>query len=518
MRSTVSRTRLLTLRHLRKDLLPWAIALAVGIDYFDNTVFSFFASFIAGGINASSDELVWAATAYATSSVLGIVQQQWVIERIGFRRYLSGCLLMFAVGSIAAALSESSIELAIARGFQGYFIGPMLGTCRILLQTCFTPQERALATRTFLTTILLASALAPMIGGFLVAHFDWRALFSCSTVLGSAASAFAFLIVPHVGKRRPERRSATHLWPYLVFAFALGALQIVTQQVRFELFTTSPMLLFLTVAGLFALGWFAWHQWHDPRPLLRLNALREGAYRIGIMLYSFYYFISNAIGYLIARLLEGSLGYPVENMGRLVGFTSLASLAVAFAYFRYAKRITRKKWLIVPGFLMAAFIGTWIQFLTPDVSTPWLLPPLVMRGFLLMFIALPTASAAFQIFSNDEFTHGYRFKNIVKQLSYSLSTAFVIILEQHRVAVHSTRLTEFASPYNSVFQSTLETMTHAFEAAGHSAIDARNIALAELARVIADQANFLSVLDGFHAMIVLALLGAAIALVQRQIR
>ncbi|MGQ7937631.1 MFS transporter [Paraburkholderia sp. D1E] len=518
MRLTASRTRLFTLRHLRNDLLPWAIALAVGIDYFDNTIFSFFTSYIAGGINASPDELVWSSTAYATTSVLGIVQQQWLIERLGFRRYLSACLLMFAAGSLAASLSESSLELAMARGFQGYFIGPMLGTCRILLQTCFLPQERAPATRIFLTMILLASALAPMIGGYLVAHLDWRALFTCSTVAGTALAVFSFLVVPHVGKRRPERRSATHLWPYLVFASALGTLQIVTQQIRFEQFSTSPLLLFMTVAGGCALGWFAWQQWHDPRPLLRLNALREGPYRLGIVLYACYYFMSNAIGYLISRLLLSGLDYPVENAGRLVGLTSLASIPMAFAYFHYAKRITRKKWLIVPGFLMAAFIGIWVEHLPPDVSTPWLLPPLVMRGFLLMFIALPTASVAFQIFSNDEFTHGYRFKNIVKQLSYSLSTASVIILEQHRMAVHETRLNEFASPFNPIFRNTLDTLTRAFEALGNAAGDARNLALAELARVAAHQASFMSVLDGFHVMIVLALLGGAIALVQQQIR
>jgi AraC-like DNA-binding protein len=148
----------------------------------------------------------------------------------------------------------------------------------------------------------------------------------------------------------------------------------------------------------------------------------------------------------------------------------------------------------------------------------WTLEELArIAGVSRTIFALPTASAAFQIFSNDEFTHGYRFKNIVKQLSYSLSTASVIILEQHRMAVHETRLNEFANPFNPVFQNTLDTMTRAFEALGNGAADARNLALAELARVAAHQAS-MSVLDGFHLMIGLALLGGAIALVQRQIR
>ena len=41
-----------------------------------------------------------------------------------------------------SALTETSLQLVFARGFQGYFIGPMMGACRILIQMSFTPQKR----------------------------------------------------------------------------------------------------------------------------------------------------------------------------------------------------------------------------------------------------------------------------------------------------------------------------------------------------------------------------------------
>ena len=44
--------------NLRADLLPWALALVTGIDYFDNAAFSFFASYIAGGIPNSPGNMV----------------------------------------------------------------------------------------------------------------------------------------------------------------------------------------------------------------------------------------------------------------------------------------------------------------------------------------------------------------------------------------------------------------------------------------------------------------------------
>lgn len=508
---------LLTARRVSESIFPWAIALATGLDYFDNTIFSFFISHMAGGLNASPDELVWSSSAYAVASVLGILQQQWLVERLGYRRYISGCLLLFAVCSIAASLSESSIELALARGAQGYFIGPMMSACRILLQISFTPQKRPAATRLFLTMILLASALAPLIGGYLIAYFDWRALFVCSALAGGVLAVFSLLAVPHIGHVHPEERGEAHVWPYIVFAFAQGALQIVMQQLRFELFSTSPALVFLTLAGLVSLGWFAWHQWHHPKPLVRLHALREKTFQVGILLYMAFYFVSSALGYLISRFLEGGLGYPVENAGRLVGLTSLASLTMAFVYFRYSALIKHKKWMIVPGFLLAMLIGDWLAHMPPDVSISWLVPPLVLRGLLLLFIALPVANLTFQIFSIEEFNHGYRFKNIVKQLTYSFATATMIILDRHRVALHQTRLAEYVNPFNPAYQNTIDALTRTFESLGHAPREARSLALVEISRMVAQQASFLSTLDGFYIVIGVAVCGGLFAMWQKQI-
>ncbi|WP_404989383.1 MULTISPECIES: MFS transporter [unclassified Caballeronia] len=502
---------------LRDVMFPWAIALATGLDYFDNSIFSFFTSYIAGGINSSTDELVWASSAYAVASVLGILQQQWWIERLGNRRYIGGSLFLFAAGAIAATLCESSFELALARGFQGYFIGPMMSACRILIQMRFTPQQRPRATRAFLNMILLGSALAPLIGGYLVASFGWRALFTSTAIAGAACGLFVLLAVPSSGRVQPEARGEAHFWPYIMFAFAQGALQIVMQQVRFQLFSSSPLLIMLTAAGLFALGWFVWHQWHHPRPLIRLHALREKPFRVGIMLYIAFYYVNTTLSFLVSRFLEGGLHYPVENAGRLTGCTSLVALAAAYLYFRYSARVAHKKWLIGTGFLISAFVSVWMVNMPPDVSMPWLIAPLTLRGMVLLFIALPVANITFRIFAIEEFNHGYRFKNIVKQLTVSFSTATVIILEQHRAAVHQTRLVERVNPFDPVFQETYARLIGGFEALGRNAADAKGLALAEIGRAVTQQASFLSSLDGFWFVMGVALCGAALAFWQKQI-
>ncbi|MET5116560.1 MFS transporter, partial [Burkholderia pseudomallei] len=77
---------------------------------------------------------VWASSAYAVTAVLRILQQQWWVDRLGHRRYVAGCMRMFSLGAMAAAAADTSLQLAFARVFQGYFIGPMMGACRILIQ------------------------------------------------------------------------------------------------------------------------------------------------------------------------------------------------------------------------------------------------------------------------------------------------------------------------------------------------------------------------------------------------
>jgi MFS family permease len=474
-------------------MLPWTIALATGLEYFDNALFPFFISHMASGLHAAPDKLIWASSAYTAAAILGILRQQWWVEHIGYRRYFSACLLLFGVGSLACALSAGPVELAIARGFQGYFIGPLMGACRILLKVDLAPARQAFATRLFVFFILFGTAIAPLAGGYLVAWFGWRFLFVGTAALALVLSVLAYMTVADTGHKPAEERGAPHVWLYVVFALAQSALQIVLQQARFHQagVWSSPLLLtLLALGGLGLLCWFAWHQWRHPRPLVRLHGLREQAFRTGIVLYVFFYVTNTALNYLIFGVLEGDLGYPVERAGRIVGLTALTALAAMFIYFPYSPSIAFKKRLIVPGFGIAALIAVWLASVSAHTDVAWLAPPLFLRGLLLFCIALPVASGTFGVFAPDEFNHGYRFKNIVKQMANSFATVGIIMFEQHRQAFHTMRLADSAAI----------------------------VANAELGRLALRQAHALSLIDSCWIVALIAAMGGLFTGLQRWIR
>ncbi len=154
--------------------------------------------------------------------------------------------------------------------------------------------------------------------------------------------------------------------------------------------------------------------------------------------------------------------------------------------------------------------------MAPDVGQQALLVQL-LRSLLLVFILLPVARLTLKIFAIEEFTHGYRLKNIVGQLTILFATASVIIIEQHQEALHQARLAGFVNPYNPALKTTLATLTTALVATGRSLEQAHALAIGQISRMVAHQVSFLSSIDGFHYLIGVAPCGGIFAAWQKQI-
>ncbi|MCL1960308.1 MAG: MFS transporter [Desulfovibrionaceae bacterium] len=492
-------------------VLPWVIGAIIGIDYFDNALFSFFSIYIAGGVSSAVDELVWSSSAYALGAVLGILQQRLWVERLGYRYYLAISMFAFAAGGIGAALSNSPVELMLARGWQGYFVGPLLGGCRILIQLGIAPQWRVWAVRLFMSFIVFGGALAPIIGAYLVAHFEWRWLFYCTAPVAALAGALALWVVPDIGDVAPHERTEPHYVAFIVFALAQAAFQVALTRARFELFLGSPTLIGLVVAGFAGLGWFGYHQWRHPTPLVRLHGLRQASFRVGLALYVVYYCLSTGYSYLLPRLMEGGLGFTVDATGYFTGTIALVCGLLIFVYMKFSSRVTRKRWLVAPGFVIAAAAGWWLAHLSPQAGRAQLAGPLLLRGLMMLFVTFPVAGITFRSFQGVDYAHSYRLKNLLRQLAISFATASVIALQQHRIALHETRLSESANLANPVFMQALDRLTRDFEAAGHAASQAHAMALAALSQTLQQQATFMAALDGFQAMAVIALVMAVYA-------
>jgi DHA2 family multidrug resistance protein len=105
-------------------------------------------------------------------------------DRFGMKRmYLAG-LALFVVGSLGSGLAPSLSVLVATRAVQGVGGGIALPLGTAMLFAAFPPSEQGFALGLYGVALLLAPALGPLLGGYLVDQNLWRWIFFINIPIG----------------------------------------------------------------------------------------------------------------------------------------------------------------------------------------------------------------------------------------------------------------------------------------------------------------------------------------------
>src|SRR6478735_4851555 len=129
-------------------------------------------------LRPSATGLLWIVDAYPLVCASLLILFGTLGDRVGRRRVLLLGYALFGVASALAALADSAQVLIVARallGVGGAMIMP--ATLSILRQVFPDRRERALAIGVWSAVAGIGAAGGPLLGGFLLEHFWWGAVF-----------------------------------------------------------------------------------------------------------------------------------------------------------------------------------------------------------------------------------------------------------------------------------------------------------------------------------------------------
>lgn len=121
-------------------------------------------------------------------------------------------LLVYVAGSVMAAVAPSFSFLLAGRVLQGLSAGAGLVIGQAMVRDCYQGQQ---AQRTFSYIVLVfnvSPALAPIVGGQLIAHLGWRSVFWMLAVLAALAACLCALRLPET---LPTSRRQPLVWSQL---------------------------------------------------------------------------------------------------------------------------------------------------------------------------------------------------------------------------------------------------------------------------------------------------------------
>src|SRR5258708_6051000 len=114
-------------------------------------------------------------------------------DRFGRRRVFGLGVMLFAAASAACGLAPSSAALIAARAAQGIGGALMVPCSLAIISAAFPEAERGRAIGTWAGFSALTTALGPVVGGWLVDAWSWRARFFPHLPLAPRALALGHL-------------------------------------------------------------------------------------------------------------------------------------------------------------------------------------------------------------------------------------------------------------------------------------------------------------------------------------
>jgi MFS transporter, DHA2 family, multidrug resistance protein len=176
--------------------------LCVGLDL---TVLNLALPTIANSLHASTSDLQWFNDAYSLVLAAAVLPAGLLGDRIGRKKVLMSSLAVFGASSAACAYATSSGELIAARAVLGLGAAAIMPLALAIIPVLFAPEERQRATAVMASTLFLSFPIGPLVGGSLLDHFWWGAVFLINVpVVAFALIAVAFLMPESRSTERPR--------------------------------------------------------------------------------------------------------------------------------------------------------------------------------------------------------------------------------------------------------------------------------------------------------------------------
>nr|WP_082634086.1 MFS transporter [Arthrobacter alpinus] len=144
----------------------------------DNTVLSFAIPSISLALTPSASELLWIIDVYPLVLAGLLVPMGSMADRFGRRKMLLIGSIGFAAVSIFAAFAPNATALIGYRALLGLFGAMLMPSTLSLIRNLFLhPAQRRTAIAVWAAGFSGGAALGPIVGGFILEHFWWGAVF-----------------------------------------------------------------------------------------------------------------------------------------------------------------------------------------------------------------------------------------------------------------------------------------------------------------------------------------------------
>ena len=122
-------------------------------------------------------EVQWLTTGYMLVNGILIPASAFFVQRFTNRKLFITAMIFFTAGTALAIFAPTFWTLVAARMTQAVGSALMMPLLMNVMLTAFPIERRGAAMGMFGLVMISAPAIGPTLSGFILEHYDWRALF-----------------------------------------------------------------------------------------------------------------------------------------------------------------------------------------------------------------------------------------------------------------------------------------------------------------------------------------------------
>jgi DHA2 family multidrug resistance protein len=426
----------------------WKVLISVVFGVFmiilDTTVVNVAFQTLRREFGATLNDSQWIISVYVLALGISTPMSGFLADRFGVKRMYIGGLTFFVLGSLLCGIAPNLWWLVGARALQGAGGGVAQPLASALLYSAFPVEEQGLALGFFGIALVVAPALGPILGGWLVDQNLWRAIFFINLPVGAVGLTLASRFLrPHKSERKPRLDPLGLFTSVVGFGSVLYAASIAADRgwgstsVVTSFGVGAAALLAFVVVELFV----------AKEPMLDLRLFKRSTFLTASLIGYVTVLALFGAEFLLPVYLQALRGRTALETGFILLPMALTSGVVTPVAGRLYDKIGPRP-LVVAGFSIL-LINTW-QLAKLDATTPisWILFLLALRGAALGMTVQTTFATALSAVPRNALPRGSSLVN---------STRFVV--QSIGVAILSTILVSTLSPTVQAQQQQLQDAT-----------------------------------------------------------
>jgi len=154
-----------------------ATILASSMAFIDGTVVNVALPALQANLNATIVDVQWVIEAYSLLLAALLLVGGSLGDHYGRRRIFLIGVALFALASVWCGVTPSIGQLIAARAAQGLGAALLVPGSLAIISSSFPENERGRAIGTWSGFSAITTAIGPIIGGWLIEHVSWRAVF-----------------------------------------------------------------------------------------------------------------------------------------------------------------------------------------------------------------------------------------------------------------------------------------------------------------------------------------------------